>query len=82
MHSRPNADDDSKHLSAEDVDPLGEQGTEVVGRRDRVGSDVGAHVAESPCGGTEEGGGATSLGSLPLVNNVEGLPEDFSIYEQ
>lgn len=40
---RPDADDDGKHLTAEDVDPLGEERGEVVRRRDRA---VGEREAE------------------------------------
>lgn len=71
----PPGEDRTDDLAAADIDVPREQHRHVVRRRERVRGDVGAEGGERPGEGGEERGSAV----VPLVDELEGVPEDLAV---
>lgn len=77
----PATDESSEELTTADVDVLGAERHEVVGRADRVGGDVDTEGDDDQADGAERGCSASTMGSgcHPQIDDFNGVPDDMAI---
>ena len=68
-------------MTAADVNVFGSERHEIVGCADRVGRDVDTEGDDDQADGGKGGSSATTvgLGVHPVIDDVDGVPEDFAI---
>ena len=77
----PTADDSSKQLTTADIDILGAEGHQIVGRTDRVGRYVNTKGDDEQANGAK---GCSSPASVctrgrPIINNEDGIPLNLAV---
>jgi hypothetical protein len=77
----PATNDGSKQLTTADVDVLGAERHEVVGRAYGVGRDVDTEGDDDQADGAKGGSSAATVGPRfhPQTDDFDGVPDDFAI---
>ena len=77
----PATNDGSKQLTTADVDVLGAERHEVVGRAYGVGRDVDTEGDDDQADGAKGGSSASTVGPgfHPKIDDFDGVPDDFAI---